>query len=964
MPKKSVCGSSSPESTEHESNFNSWTRAQDDGGEEEATSQDEEASNTHSSAPVQKRRRVTRACDECRRKKIKCDGKQPCTHCQVYSYSCTYDQPSNRRRNPAPQYIEALELRLQKTEALLKTFLPDVDISKVIGAPLPHSGISSKAKESKSTQASQLNQRNVPELECDSQLESMIENTGSLDLDDQGFWDFHGHSSGLTFLSRLEEKFGNILPPPDIRTAARLKSRPGLRGLDEFFSSPSGSPKSEGLPNVADLPAQKVAKTLASNALDYACCLMRFVHQPTFYAMFERVYSLPHSDWKNEDNRFLALLYGVLALGCLFAPNEKGELDQGGWENATNRGYSKFRPSGLQEANQVSRFKYFFACRQALDFTDCRDIQSLQALMFMIMFLQSSAKLATCYGYIGIALRSALRMGFHRSIKADFNPVELETRKRMFWVIRKMDIYVSAILGMPQSVALDEIDQEYPLEIDDQYITMYGITTAPKGHFSTIAAANAHTSLIDILSNVIKYIYPIKPTVGKNKSSSRSYSVSHAKILELEQDLVVWREGLPPELKPGAVVPLEIERVQQLLRMAFAHVQMLLYRPFLHYASQNVRSKTGDKRSYACAAACISVARNIVHITSNMKQRGFLAGSYWLSMYTTFFAILSLVFYVLENPNDETSAACWQDAIEGKETLASLARRSHAADRCQISLTTLFKQLPERLGKGRPRQPLAKKRQAPSIRSERGSAKSKENLVATTRSNSYPLVSENAAVKQEQMQVDASPRLKEILAVDSIQRRSFSDRSPISFGNPLTPENRGTSGPHPTQLGQFGQVSYNPNADGLPDIGPIMFPSDDPFAYPSMPAAVLSGSQIDPGCPSAVGQSPNGMLFAQDSKPIGDLNYDVETQLYGPMAPYMMSGQQPGLNSQFSPNGLNLAAFGMDPGSLYSQQGRTGFTPGVNMEDLFNGDEWTAYAPNQNFPQQTRQGSEHDQALS
>jgi hypothetical protein len=36
--------------------------------------------------PLQKRRRVTRACDECRRKKIKCDGKQPCTHCSVYSY--------------------------------------------------------------------------------------------------------------------------------------------------------------------------------------------------------------------------------------------------------------------------------------------------------------------------------------------------------------------------------------------------------------------------------------------------------------------------------------------------------------------------------------------------------------------------------------------------------------------------------------------------------------------------------------------------------------------------------------------------------------------------------------------------------------------------------------------------------------------------------------------------------------
>ena len=46
----------------------------------------DEDGNTKPLAPMQKRRRVTRACDECRRKKIKCDGKQPCTHCTVYSY--------------------------------------------------------------------------------------------------------------------------------------------------------------------------------------------------------------------------------------------------------------------------------------------------------------------------------------------------------------------------------------------------------------------------------------------------------------------------------------------------------------------------------------------------------------------------------------------------------------------------------------------------------------------------------------------------------------------------------------------------------------------------------------------------------------------------------------------------------------------------------------------------------------
>lgn len=62
------------------------------------------------SLPMQKRRRVTRACDECRRKKIKCDGKQPCTHCTVYSYgtsllSIGLDSPSRRGMHIANQTV-------------------------------------------------------------------------------------------------------------------------------------------------------------------------------------------------------------------------------------------------------------------------------------------------------------------------------------------------------------------------------------------------------------------------------------------------------------------------------------------------------------------------------------------------------------------------------------------------------------------------------------------------------------------------------------------------------------------------------------------------------------------------------------------------------------------------------------------------------------------------------------------
>ena len=99
----------------------------------------------------------------------------------------------------------------------------------------------------------------------------------------------------------------------------------------------------------------------------------------------------------------------------------------------------------------------------------------------MVLFLQSSAKLSTCYSYVGIALRSALRLGLHRSaVTAHFNPLERELRKRVFWVVRKMDVYVSTMLGLPQMLSDDDIDQEYPVSVDGDFISQDGILPTPK----------------------------------------------------------------------------------------------------------------------------------------------------------------------------------------------------------------------------------------------------------------------------------------------------------------------------------------------------------------------------------------------------------------------------------------------------------------------------------------------------
>jgi hypothetical protein len=180
----------------------------------------------------------------------------------------------------------------------------------------------------------------------------------------------------------------------------------------------------------------------------------------------------------------------------------------------------------------------------------------------MIQFLQSSAKLSACYAYIGVALRSALRMGLHRSFNANFNSIEAETRKRIFWVIRRMDSYVGAMLGLPRFLEDEDIDQDWPAEVDDDYITEAGILSMPEGSVSVMVAFNAHTRIVQVLSKICKYVYPIKgPHTGDKDSVT--YTVAYSKIRELEQDLAQWLDELPSSLRPGEEAsPLILRSVQ------------------------------------------------------------------------------------------------------------------------------------------------------------------------------------------------------------------------------------------------------------------------------------------------------------------------------------------------------------------------------------------------------------------
>lgn len=127
--------------------------------------------------------------------------------------------------------------------------------------------------------------------------------------------------------------------------------------------------------------------------------------------------------------------------------------------------------------------------------------------------------------------------------------------------------------------------------------------------------------------------------------------------------------------------------MRHLLRFSYAHIQMMLYRPFLHYVSPRLTAgKSPDERAYEFAAAAISVSRNIVHIGIEMRRQKVLSGPYWITLYTQYFAIIALVFFVLENPDKPGSADVLADARAGKEMMSEMAATSLPADRVNGAL--------------------------------------------------------------------------------------------------------------------------------------------------------------------------------------------------------------------------------------------------------------------------------------
>ncbi|SZF05706.1 unnamed protein product [Blumeria hordei] len=287
-------------------------------------------------------------------------------------------------------------------------------------------------------------------------------------------------------------------------------------------------------------------------------------------------------------------------------------------------------------------------------------------------------------------------MGLHLKQNSKCSPIESEVKLRIFWTIQKMDISMSAILGYPKILDLDTIDQELPTEVDDENITETGRNGYPGSKPSaSLQAANAHLRLILILDKVIKFMYPNNKVEGSaNDAAATAHVVDHGKVREIEKDLRLWCQGLPVSTPSSISEEVQNYRTQKFLSLAFAHVQMMLYRPFLPFASGNAfEDESKNKTSWACALAYFKVCQNVVQIVKDVQKRGIVIGPSWFMINITSFATLSLLYFNCQRSKSSEPLDIHVEAQGGLDVAKLIAQRKRDACSYLSAIKAISKQL-------------------------------------------------------------------------------------------------------------------------------------------------------------------------------------------------------------------------------------------------------------------------------
>ncbi|KAK5173728.1 uncharacterized protein LTR77_002409 [Saxophila tyrrhenica] len=620
-----------------------------------------------------KRRRIARACDMCRKKKIKCDGKAPkCSHCENYKTECIFTPQEKKRAPPkGAKYIEGLENRLGRMESLLKMsgLLAEEDGGRTDLGTLERRLQERQGSSSRSSGASpqiapappsrpppqqtslhstpQMAQTSpalantaTPEPPKDSknpfkrdpkEVDALADQMCSLITNNVGETRYIGSSSGFSIFSPkgiqwVNEKTGDSSFQRMIATATADDKigwdhwRPEV--FNDLFSRRVFKP----------LPPRQECYALLKDFFENFNCMFPLFHEPTFMHLVDKHYSLdPYegSGWWASLNVALAIAHRLRVMSNLVGQEE----DDHAW------GYLKNAMAVFTELTMRNT-----------------DLLSVQALLGMALFLQGTPNPQPSFFLVAAAIRLAHSIGLHKSGSGfNLNEVENEQRKRVFWIAYLLDKDICLRSGRPPAQDDDDMNVELPSEDPPDNVGNIPLAKEIDGK-RTLNLFRLMCLFAQIQSRVYKQLYSVK-------ASRQSDGELLNTIGELDAQLEEWKDSIPIDFRPeheinAAHTPLILHVV--VLHFAYYNCLTTIHRMSVHhgywtsrlsdYAIMGLNARPLNPRVFMSAALCVNAARTSIGLIRYIPQGDYAC--VWLILYYPVSALVTLFANILQNPQD------------------------------------------------------------------------------------------------------------------------------------------------------------------------------------------------------------------------------------------------------------------------------------------------------------------------
>ncbi|KAJ7091185.1 fungal-specific transcription factor domain-containing protein [Mycena epipterygia] len=520
----------------------------------------------------QKKRRLQRSCDICRRRKIRCDSATMpngrCSSCIAFNAPCTHTEPT-RKRGPKNKHVEELKQQLSVLEAKLRTVQPDgstTPATSIIQYPIPPSD-------------SLPSPGSLPEE--DLSHDELAERFRAFSLNPLKHR-FFGSSSGFMLVKNAiaakEEYLGRPLVT-QFRRPEFWNIRPWEHGVTDDH------------PRYV-FPERDLVDSLVNIYFTCVHPTLPLLHRPSFERSVTEGFHL-------DNYQFGGTLLAVLAVASRYSDDPRVFVP--GTNATLSSGWTFF------DQVQVVRKSLF----------DEPSIYEVQLYCLITLFTLGSSSPQASWLYLGLGIRFIQERGEHRR-KRDghkFTP-ESEMWKRAFWCLLSLDRAVCSFLGRPSAIHVEDYDVELPLEVDDEYWEHPDPEQAfkqPPGKPSLLSYFICHIRLCEILGSTLRRLY------ASNKSRLLMGLVGNdweqRAVAELDSAMNEFLGSLPDHLRWDPQRTGVFFDQSAMLHTMYYQLQITIHRPYIHKPTL---------LAFPSLAICTSAARSAIHVVDvwlNRMQR-------------------------------------------------------------------------------------------------------------------------------------------------------------------------------------------------------------------------------------------------------------------------------------------------------------------------------------------------------